>query len=58
MKSKEKLTTGGYSFKTNQSPYEALNINNLSMLPPEVEGPTFGNLILEMGNLESLIYDG
>jgi hypothetical protein len=30
----------------------------MSMLPPEVEGPNFGHLFIEMGNLDWLTYDG
>ena len=28
------------------------------MLPPEVEGPNFGSLFVEMQNIEWLTYDG
>lgn len=28
------------------------------MLPPEVEGPNFGSLFIEFGNLDWLTYDG
>ena len=28
------------------------------MLPPEVEGPSYGSLFVEIGNVDFLTYDG
>ena len=37
---------------------DTMNKQALSMLPPEVEGPNFGYLFVEIGNLDWLTYDG